>query len=192
MDHGEAEALNSGEPVPNSAGVVIVGGGISGLSTAYYLSKQGIRSTLIEKLPRLGGVILTENVEGCLVEGGPESYLAAKPWATELIRELGLESQLIGSNDHKRVTYIWRGDRLVPLPDGLTMMIPTKIWPVAASPLLSWTTKLRMALDYFRRRPGPTEDRSVADFIGDHYGQEAVEYLAEPLLAGVLGIRAGR
>jgi oxygen-dependent protoporphyrinogen oxidase len=166
----------------------IVGGGISGLSTAYYLSKVGIRSLLIEREPRLGGVITTEVVDGCVVEGGPDSFLAAKPWAMDLIRDLGLEQEVIGSNDHQRVTYIWKNNRLVPLPDGLMMMVPTKMLPIAASSLLSWSTKARMALEWFRRpddRSGA--DRSVADFIRDHYGREAVDYLAEPLLAGVFG-----
>src|SRR6266446_5890389 len=80
----------------------IVGGGISGLSAAYYLAKAGISSTLIEKRPRLGGVIETERIDGCLVEGGPDSFLAAKPWAIDLIRDLGLESEVIGSNDTLR------------------------------------------------------------------------------------------
>src|SRR2546421_12984708 len=78
--------------------LVIVGGGISGLSAAYYLAKAGISSTLIEKRPRLGGVIETERIDGCLVEGGPDSFLSAKPWAMDLIRDLGLESEVIGSD----------------------------------------------------------------------------------------------
>lgn len=167
---------------------VIVGGGISGLAAAYYLSKAGIPSALIERRWRLGGVITTERIDGCLVEGGPDSFLAAKPWALELIRELGLESEVIGSNDHLRVTYVLRRGRLVPLPDGLMMMIPTRIAPMLATRLLSWRAKLRMGLELFRRpgRAAPA-DRSVADFVRDHYGQEAVDYLAEPLLAGVYG-----
>src|SRR5580704_9167112 len=102
--------------------VAIVGGGISGLSAAYYLAKAGISSTLIEKRPRLGGVIQTERIDGCLVEGGPDSFLAAKPWALELIRELGLESEVIGSNDHLRKTFIRKNGRMIAMPDGLQML----------------------------------------------------------------------
>lgn len=165
-----------------------MGGGISGLSAAYYLTKLGVRPLLLERAPRLGGVIQTEVVNGCVIEGGPDSFLAAKPWAMDLIRELGLESEVIGSNDHQRVTYILKGGRLIPLPDGLMMMVPTKIWPTAVSPLLSWGTKIRMGIEWFRR-PGPDagKDRSVASFIEDHYGREVVDYLTEPLLAGVFG-----
>jgi oxygen-dependent protoporphyrinogen oxidase len=170
------------------AGVVIIGGGISGLSTAYYLAKAGIPSTLVERRPRLGGVIQTDTVEGCVVEAGPDSFLSSKPWALDLIHELGLGGEIIGSNDHLRVTYLMRKGRLRPLPDGLMLMVPTKILPMVTTRLLGWPTKIRMGLECLRRPNGAVrEDRSVADFIRDHYGQETVDYLAEPLLAGVYG-----
>jgi len=168
-------------------GVVIIGGGISGLSTAYHLAKAGIHSTIIEPRPRLGGVIATEHVEGCVIEAGPDSFLAVKPAAMDLIRELGLAGEVIGSNDHLRKTYVKRDGRLVPLPDGLMMMVPTKVMPLVTSPLLGWGTKLRMGMEWFRRPKPPAGDLSVADFVRGHYGQEAVDYLAEPLLSGVYG-----
>ncbi|HXI44428.1 MAG TPA: protoporphyrinogen oxidase [Bryobacteraceae bacterium] len=168
--------------------VAIVGGGISGLSAAYYLSKAGISSTLIEARPRLGGVIQTERIQDCVVEAGPDSFLSVKPWAMDLLRELGLEGEVIGSNDHQRKTFIRRRGRMVELPDGVQMLVPTKILPMAASPLLSWPSKFRMALEYFRRpSSAPDRDRSVAEFVEEHYGREAVDYLAEPLLAGIYG-----
>jgi protoporphyrinogen/coproporphyrinogen III oxidase len=168
--------------------VVIVGGGISGLSTAYYLARRGVGSTLIEQRGRLGGVIDTERIQGCVLEAGPDSFISQKPWALQLIRELGLGSDVIGSNDHLRVTYVLKNGRLVRLPDGLMLMIPTKILPMAASSLLGWRTKIRMGLEWFRQPSnGAAPDRSVADFVADHYGREAVDYLAEPLLAGVYG-----
>ena len=166
---------------------LIVGGGISGLSAAYYLSKAGIRPTLVEKAPVLGGVIRTTIQQGCVLEAGPDGFMAAKPWAMDLIRELGLADQIIGSNDHSRITYIVKHGKLVRLPDGLMMMVPTKIMPLVGTSLVGWGTKLRMGLEFFRRPNGKRPDRSVYDFLMDHYGQESIDYLAEPLLAGVYG-----
>jgi oxygen-dependent protoporphyrinogen oxidase len=167
--------------------VVIVGGGISGLATAYYLSKAGIPSTIIESRPRLGGVIQTEQIDGCTLEAGPDSFLSAKPAALDLIRDLGLSSDVIGSNDHLRVTFVKKNGRLVPLPDGLMMMVPTKILPLVTTPLLSPGTKIRMGMELLRAPKMRGEDESVADFVREHYGQEAVDYLAEPLLSGIYG-----
>ena len=69
---------------------IIIGGGISGLATAYYLSKGAVTSTIIESRPRLGGVIQTEKIQGCTIEAGPDSFLSVKPAAMDLIAELGL------------------------------------------------------------------------------------------------------
>ncbi|MBL8236212.1 MAG: protoporphyrinogen oxidase [Bryobacterales bacterium] len=166
---------------------VVIGGGITGLAACWYLAKAGHRPLLIEKEKRLGGVIRTDQVEGCLVEGGPDSFLAAKPAAMDLIRELGLESDVIGSNDHQRVTCIVKDGKLVPMPDGLMMMVPTQILPMVKSPLFSWGTKIKMGLEYFRGPVANPPERTVAQLVREHYGQEAVDYLAEPLLAGVYG-----
>jgi oxygen-dependent protoporphyrinogen oxidase len=167
--------------------VIVIGGGISGLSTAYYLAQGGVASTIVESRPRLGGVIQTERVEGCTLEAGPDSFLSIKPAALELIRELGLANQVIGSNDHLRITYVRKRGRLVPLPDGLMMMVPTRILPLLTTPLLSWKTKLRMGMELLRAPKAMTGDESVAEFVEEHYGAEAVDYLAEPLLSGIYG-----
>jgi oxygen-dependent protoporphyrinogen oxidase len=166
---------------------LIIGGGISGLSAAYYLSKAGIRATLLERKRSLGGVIQTSVVQDCVLEEGPDGFLGAKPWAMNLIRELGLADQVIGSNDHSRITYIVKKGKLVRMPEGLMMMVPTKVMPMLETPLLGWGTKIRMGLELLRRAKGPQPDRSVHDFLLDHYGQESIDYLAEPLLAGVYG-----
>src|SRR5260370_38386743 len=117
--------------------VLIIGGGISGLSAAYYLNRAGIRPTLIEKAPQLGGVIQTTRQQGCVLEAGPDSFLAAKPAAMDLIREIGLEQEVIGSNDHLRAVHILKHGKLVPLPDGMMMMAPTKRLPLVSTPLLA-------------------------------------------------------
>ena len=167
--------------------VIIIGGGISGLSTAYYLAKAGAASTILESRPRLGGVIRTDHVEGCTLEAGPDSFLSAKPAALDLIRDLGLADDVIGSNDHLRVTFVRKGGRLVPLPDGLMMMVPTRILPLLTTRLLSWGTKFRMGMELFRAPAPHAGDESVAEFVEEHYGREAVDYLAEPLLSGIYG-----
>ncbi|HWD99773.1 MAG TPA: protoporphyrinogen oxidase [Bryobacteraceae bacterium] len=164
--------------------VAIAGGGISGLSCAHYLQSAGVEAVVFDPAP--GGPMGTETVEGCLLETGPESWLAAKPWAEQLIREIGLGGDLVGSNDAKRRTYVLRGGRFIALPEGLQMVVPTRILPVLETPLFGWGTKLRMGAEIFRS-PKLLPDRSVAEFVRDHFGEEAVDYLAEPLLAGVYG-----
>ncbi len=103
-------------------------------------------------------------MEGCTIEAGPDSFLSAKPAALELIRELGLADEVIGSNDHLRVTYVRRGGRLVPLPDGLMMMVPTKILPLLTTRLLSLGTKARMGLELLRA-PKPRAGRRIGGRI---------------------------
>jgi protoporphyrinogen/coproporphyrinogen III oxidase len=166
---------------------VVIGGGISGLAAAYGLSKAGISCTLLEKSGRLGGVIRTEKIDGCLAESGPDSYLAAKPAALELIREVGLESEVIGSNDDRRSTFIRRAGDWVKVPDGLLSLIPSKILPLVTTPLFGVGTKAKMALEMIGRPPGERPDRSVADFVREHYSQEMVDYLVEPMLSGIFG-----
>jgi oxygen-dependent protoporphyrinogen oxidase len=166
--------------------VVIVGGGISGLSAAYDLARAGITHTLFEKTPRLGGVIETRTHDGCLLELGPDSFISAKPEALALIKELGLDGEIIGSNDHQRTTHIVKHGKLVPLPEGVMMIVPSKVMPMIRSNLLGWGTKIGMAFELLRR-PKKYPDRSVAEFVVDHFGQETLDYLAEPLLSGVYG-----
>jgi oxygen-dependent protoporphyrinogen oxidase len=166
--------------------VIIVGGGISGLAAAYDLARAGVEHTLFERERRVGGVIETRAWENCVLECGPDSFLSAKPEALALIRDLGLDSEVIGSNDHQRTTFIVRKGRLTPLPDGMMMMVPTKVWPMLKTPLIGWGTKFRMGLEIFRK-PRQYPDRSVAEFVEDHFGQETLDYLAEPLLSGVYG-----
>ncbi len=167
--------------------ILIIGGGISGLSTAWYLAKAGIRATIVEQDQRLGGVIRTDRIDGVIAEAGPDSFVSVKPAAKELAIELGLGDELIGSNDHKRATWIWRNGRLVKMPDGMTMMVPGKFMPMVTTPLLSWPGKIRAGFDLFRRPTGVEKDRSVADFVREHYGDEVLDYIAEPMLAGVYG-----
>jgi oxygen-dependent protoporphyrinogen oxidase len=177
--------------------IAIIGGGISGLSAAFALEKQrlagaSLEYALFESSPRLGGVLVTERVDGCLLEAGPDSFLTEKPWASELCREVGLGDQLIGSNDADRKTYILTNGKLVPIPDGLMFMVPTKITPTMLSPLFSGRAKLRMAREWFHPPRKADTDETVASFVERHYGPEMVDRLADPLLSGVYGGEASQ
>ena len=166
--------------------VAIVGGGISGLSTAYELERRGVPYTLFERTTRLGGVIRTDQVNGFTIDGGPDSLLVQKPAAIELCRELGLGDRLVPTS-LPRTAYVVRAGRLFPLPEASVLGIPTRLWPLVTTGLLSPAGKLQMALDVTRRARPPHDqgDESVAAFFGRRFGHQAVDYIAEPLLAGI-------
>jgi len=177
--------------------IAIIGGGISGLSAAYTIDEKRRAGTpveyvLFESSPRLGGVLVTDRVDGCLVEAGPDSFLTEKPWAADLCGKIGLGDQLIGSNDSERKTYIVAKDKLVAMPDGLMFMVPTKIMPTVLSPLFSLGTKIRMAAEWFHPPHKASEDETVAQMVERHYGSEMVDLLADPLLSGVYGGEASQ
>jgi len=172
--------------------IAIVGGGISGLAAAFDLEERrragaDVEYVLYESSPRLGGVLRTERIDGCLVEAGPDSFVTEKPWATDLCRALGIGDQLIGSNDADRKTYILVRGRLIEMPDGLMFLVPTKILPTGMSPLFSWKTKFRMMRELYHPPLAVDRDESVAAFVERHYGAEMVDRLADPLLSGVYG-----
>jgi oxygen-dependent protoporphyrinogen oxidase len=173
--------------------IAIVGGGIAGLSAAFALEKhrrhypESLDYVLFESRPHLGGVLRTEQVDGCQIEAGPDSFLTEKPWAADLCRELGLGEQLIGSNDAERKTYILVSGKLIEIPDGLMFMVPTKILPTVFSPLFSVGTKVWMAREWFHPPHQAEGDETVAAFVERHYGPEMVDRLADPLLSGVYG-----
>jgi oxygen-dependent protoporphyrinogen oxidase len=177
--------------------IAIIGGGISGLSAAYSLEKKRrarvpVEYVLYESADRLGGVLVTDDVDGFQIEAGPDSFLTEKPWASDLCRELGLSDQLVGSNDADRITYILVKGRLVEIPDGLMFMVPTKIIPAVLSPLFSVSTKIRMAQEWFHPPRKANADESVASLVERHYGPEMVDRLADPLLSGVYGGEASQ
>lgn len=172
--------------------VAIIGGGIAGLSAAFYLelarrAGAAIDWLLLEKSGRVGGVIRSELHEGYVLEAGPDSFLSMKPAGAQFCRDLGIADQLISSNDSDRKTYIVVEGRLTPIPDGLEFMVPTRIAPMASTRLFSAATKMRMAKELFAGGGNQKHDESVADFVRRHFGQEMVDRVAEPLLAGVYG-----
>jgi protoporphyrinogen/coproporphyrinogen III oxidase len=175
--------------------IAIVGGGISGLATAYQLASDGVAFTLFEASPRLGGIIETIHRQGFVIECGPDSWVTEKPWARELAVELGLEDQIIPSNDQWRRTYVQQGShrqtQLVPIPDGMRMMVPGKWGPLLDSSLFSWQARLAYLREPKRaeelKQTAPAQDESVAEFVRRHFGEEVAGTIAGPLLAAVFG-----
>ena len=167
-------------------GVLVVGGGISGLVAARALARDGVSVTLVEAGPRLGGKVSTERIDGFVVEGGPDSFLASRPAAVALARELGLGDELVGTKDPRAVFIRHRG-RLVPMPEGVGLVLPTRAMPFARTRLFSLREKLRMAKDLAWPRTLPDEDVAVGAFLRERLGSPLVERLAGPLVGGVYG-----
>ena len=176
--------------------IAIIGGGIAGLSTAYYLQKAAkeadlsVTYTLLEQSDCWGGKIATETVteysdEPFIVEGGPDSFITQKPWALQLAREMGLDDDLLPTNDHLRKTFVLNKGKPTPLPDGVLLIVPTKIKPFALSPLISPLGKLRMGMDLFIKPKMDDEDETLAQFIERRLGSEALDKIAEPLMSGI-------
>jgi len=170
----------------------IIGGGIAGLAAAYELEKAraagaAVEYTLFETRERLGGVLASETVNGTVLERGPDSFISEKPAAAELCRELGLGDQLTPSNDAERKTFVVVRNRLVPLPDGLMFLVPTKLIPTVLTRLFSPMTKARMALELLHPPRPSGHDEAVATLVERHFGSEAVDRLADPLLSGIFG-----
>ena len=167
--------------------VAIVGGGIAGLVAAYRLSQQAphLRVALLEREQRWGGKLLTEYPDGFVVEGGADSFLASKPEALNLCRELGLEQQLISTNQELQRTFVVREGFLVQIPEGLSGLVPARLEPFLDSDLLTTGGKerVRQELEIPRRTDGVEE--TLAGFIVRRFGQEVYDRLIEPLMSGI-------
>ncbi|PYR15174.1 MAG: protoporphyrinogen oxidase [Acidobacteria bacterium] len=163
---------------------VIVGGGIAGLATAYELSRRGVSFVLLERAARAGGVILSEEIDGFVIDGGPDALLIQKPDGIKLCEELGLGDRLV-STKPPRLAYIQRGGQLHALPAASVLGIPTRVGPFVSTRLFSWLGKLRMAAELFVPARRDEGDESIGSFMTRRFGREATTYLAEPLLAGI-------
>jgi protoporphyrinogen/coproporphyrinogen III oxidase len=176
----------------SSPHIAIVGGGIAGLSTAWYLQQRGLSYTLLEQSDRWGGKLLTERPDGFVVEGGPDSFITQKPWGVQLARELGLGERLLGTNDAARKVYVLHKGRPTPLPDGVLLIVPTKFKPFVLSGLISPLGKLRMGLDLLIPARRDEQDETLADFVTRRLGREALDKIAEPLLSGIYNAEADK
>lgn len=171
--------------------VTIIGGGIAGLATAFYLQQRSratgtpVDYTLIERDERFGGKIVTKTEGDFVIEGGPDSFITPKPWALQLCRELGLGGRLIPTNDDRRNIYVLQKGKLIPFPGGFRLTVPTEFVPFALSPLISPLGKLRMGLDLVIPPRPANGDESLAGFIRRRLGEEAVDKIAGPMMAGI-------
>jgi protoporphyrinogen/coproporphyrinogen III oxidase len=173
--------------------IAIIGGGISGLAAAHRLielsksTNQPIQLTLLEASARLGGTIQTEARDGFLIERGPDSFISEKPEALALAQRLGLDSQLIQTNEAHRRSLIVRNRHLVPVPEGFQLLAPTRLWPFITTDIFSFSGKLRMAGDLLlpRKSLNGHEDESLASFVRRRLGQEALERMAQPMVGGI-------
>jgi oxygen-dependent protoporphyrinogen oxidase len=179
----------------NPRHIAIIGGGISGLATAWYL-QSGIQQLgidaqihLYEQSTRLGGKITTHQIHhdnaDFVIEAGPDSMLLSKPWAWQLAQELGIAQQQIGTNLQQRTLYIWKDERLQRVPAGIQLIVPTSIAPIIKSELFSWWGKLRFLTERFVPKRTSNADESLFDFLTRRYGAEIRDTLGIPLMEGI-------
>ena len=177
--------------MPTPKKVLIIGGGISGLATAYRLSELAqqvsfpLEITLLEAKPRLGGVIETRSQKGFLLEGGPDSFISEKPAALELSRRLGIAQEVNGTNEKFRRSFIYKSGKLVQVPEGFYLIAPSQIQAFIQTPLLGLATKLRMGCELFiPKRPGGG-DESVGSFVRRRFGETTLREVAQPMIGGI-------
>ena len=172
--------------------VVVVGGGISGLTAAWELTggaRPGADApevVVLESSSRLGGALRSDEFGGRIVDMGPDGFLGRRPEAVDLCRELGLADALVPIAE--RGASVWARGRLRPLPDGLALGIPTRFWPTARSGVLGVRGQLGLARDAVLPRPdlrGPIGDRSVGPLVARKLGQRVVDTLVDPLIGGI-------
>ncbi len=166
--------------------LVVVGGGITGLAAAWQGVRRGAHVGVVEADERLGGKVATTHRDGFAIEEGPDSFVAYRPAALRLIEELGLADQVIAPGAGRRVSLLSRG-RLRPMPDGMGMVLPTRLGPFVTTSVLSWPDKLRAALDLVIPRRLPDHDVAIGSFLRSRLGGGIVRRFADPMVGGIYG-----
>jgi protoporphyrinogen/coproporphyrinogen III oxidase len=180
--------------------VIIIGGGMAGLAAALKLRNaaqagEDVEFVLLERDHRLGGKIQGEIVHGeygtFVVDGGPDSFLTMKPAIHRIAKAVGVDGDMLPTDDSRKRTLILKKGRLYPMPDGVMQFAPTKFLPFATTGLFSWRGKIRAGMDLFipkkKLAPGEFNDETLEDFIVRRMGREILDRLAEPLVGGVHG-----
>jgi oxygen-dependent protoporphyrinogen oxidase len=175
----------------NNPHIAIVGSGITGLATAWYLQQKIPHAdiTIFEQHQRIGGKILTEVIDSplgsAIIEAGPDALLTTKPWALDLINEIGLADQLIPTNTQRRTLYVLRNGQLHPMPSGMQLIIPTQITTFLRSSLFHWHEKLRILAEFFIPARPHQHDESLQDFVVRRFGPAMLDLVAIPLMASI-------
>ncbi|MGB8021872.1 MAG: protoporphyrinogen oxidase [Candidatus Nanopelagicales bacterium] len=165
---------------------LIVGGGITGLAAAWEASGRGHRVSVVEESARLGGKVRSEVRSGCLVEHGPDSFVTYRPAVLELVAELGMSDQVISVTEPRVVNLRVRG-RMQPLPDGMGLVLPTRLAPFARTRIISWPQKARAGLDLVLPRVLSDADMAIGEILRRRLGPAIVASFADPLLGGLYG-----
>ena len=181
------------EESTNRRRVVVVGGGVSGLAAAHRLVELQSKGSptevvLLEASGRLGGTVRTHRREGFLIEGGPDSFISEKPEALNLAKRIGLEGRITQTNERHRRSFVVRGGRLRPTPEGFQLLAPSRMLPFLTTDIFTWRGKARMALDLLlprRRGANGRDDESLAAFVRRRFGREALERMAQPMVGGI-------
>jgi oxygen-dependent protoporphyrinogen oxidase len=164
--------------------VVIIGGGLSGLTAAHRIAERSaamrrpVKLTVLEARNEPGGAIATHSVGGFTLERGPDSFITNKPWGVDLCRSLGLDDRLIGTDPQHRRSFVVRQGRLYPVPEGFVLMAPNRLGPILTTPILSFRGKLRMLMDLVP----PVWHRIIKLFVrSKRTGEKARERMADAL-----------
>lgn len=172
--------------ISENKSAIVIGAGLSGLAAAFRLQELGNEDFLVlEAGTRVGGTIETVERDGFLLETGADSFLSEKTAALNLIRRLGIEDELIQTNDENRRVFIVRGNKLRPIPEGFQLIAPTNVEAFFKSEILSQRGKIRLANERFLPPAPARDDETLADFVRRRFGQEALERIAQPMFAGI-------
>ena len=175
----------SGPTLPRR--IAIIGGGISGLAAAHRALEldPAAQVTLFEASDRLGGVLQSDRRDGWLIERSADMFTTREPWALDLCRRIGIADELLETDARFRRAFVVRRGKLLPVPEGFTLMSPARVWPILKTPLLSPLGKLRLAREYFVPARKDDADESLQSFVVRRFGREAFDRLIQPLIGGI-------